>query len=106
MTTTMSSADSIDLQLQTQNQAILAQINHRLFSGFGAAIGAGEYCVVRSTPTGVLSVLSAQNGEDGQATVFGPASFERCMKHVNAAMVAKIAEDGDPDTKQTLKKKP
>ncbi len=85
-------APSLDEAMQQTNRLVMARIDAQLRGGFGAALHGGDFCVVRSSVTGVMSVLaSAKAGDRGDA-LFGPGTFADCIEFVNSTVVARMAD--------------
>jgi len=102
------SSDAVGEQLKQHNNIVMAEIDARIANGLRAALKADDYYVIRNRFTGVLSVLTSATVDDAKAVVFGPAGFPLCIRHVNAAVLGRLAEtDGleMPRTNQEVREK-
>ncbi|MDA8523662.1 hypothetical protein [Acidovorax sp. NCPPB 4044] len=78
--------------MEQHNRLLMAQIDGRLRSGFGAALQSSDYYVIRNKATGVLSVLASTTLQDDHDAVHGPAPFAQCIEFVNSSVVTRMAE--------------
>ncbi|GKT26510.1 hypothetical protein [Acidovorax sp. SUPP3334] len=81
--------------MEQHNAMLMEQIQSRLKSGFDAALQGGNYYVVRSSLTGVLSVLASTTITDDHDVAFGPHPFSQCIGYVNSTVVMRTAEKED-----------
>ncbi|MDA8446265.1 hypothetical protein [Paracidovorax valerianellae] len=96
--------------MELHNTQLMEQIQSQLKSGFDAALQGGDYYVVRSSLTGVLSVLASTTVTEDHDVAFGPRPFSQCIGYVNSTVVMRTAEkndwESDPTLTQALPKKP
>ncbi len=88
--------------MELHNTMLMEQIQSRLKSGFDAALQGGNYYVVRSSLTGVLSVLASTTITDDHDVAYGPQPFSQCIGYVNSTVVMRTAEKNDWESDPAL----